>query len=64
MGHLLTFILVIPLIVPAIILGAGLVYTSDSVIDFIKFPIIFSLIAILITVPAGGFVYKQLYQYR
>lgn len=64
MGHILTFVIVIPLIIPAIILGAGLVYTTEPLIIAIKLPIIFSLIAILITVPASGFLYKELYSYR
>lgn len=63
-GHILTFVTVIPLIIPAIILGSGLVYGNDLVVNLIKLPIIFSLISILITVPAGGFLYKELYNYR
>lgn len=64
MGHIITFVIVIPLIVPAIILGAGLVYSTESMIGFIKLPIIFSLVSMLITVPASHFLYQELYRYR
>jgi heme exporter protein B len=63
-GHIITFVIVTPLIIPAIILGAGVVYTTEPLIIAVKLPIAFSLIAILITVPAGGFLYKQLYEDR
>jgi heme exporter protein B len=63
-GHILTFLVVIPLIIPAIILGAGVVYTTEPIISAIKLPIIFSLIAILITVPASNFLYHELYADR
>jgi ABC-type transport system involved in cytochrome c biogenesis permease component len=61
MGHVLTFVITIPLIIPAIILGAGIVYTHEPLNSVIQLPIIFSLISILITVPASGYLYKQVY---
>lgn len=64
MGHLLTFIVVIPLIIPAIILGAGTVYSAQPLFEILKLPILFSLISILVTVPAGAFLYQQLSAYR
>jgi|GEM_PF-4183281 len=61
MSYLINFTIVIPLIIPSIILGAGVVYTTESLIVAMKLPIIFSLFSILITVPASGFLYQQLY---
>ncbi len=63
-GHILTFVIVIPLIIPAIIFGAGMVYTSEPLILAVRLPIIFSLIAVLLTVPASIFLYKEIYTYR
>lgn len=63
MGHLLTFIITIPLIIPSIILGAGIIYIDGELLQVIKLPIIFSLFSILMTVPASNFLYKQLYHY-
>lgn len=63
MGHILTFVITIPLIIPSIIFGAGIVYVDTPIIDAIKLPLIFSLLSILMTVPASGFLYKELYHY-
>jgi heme exporter protein B len=63
-GHILTFLIVIPLIIPAIILGAGIVYTSAPLSVALKLPIIFSLISVLVTVPASHFLYLELYADR
>lgn len=61
LGHILTFAIVIPLIIPAIILGAGIVYATAPLMQTIKLPIIFSLMSVLMTVPASSFLYRELY---
>lgn len=63
-GYILTFIIVIPLIIPAVIFGCGILYGKQDIFSLIKLPLSFSMISVVISVIAGGYLYRQLLAYR
>ena len=63
-GVFLSFITIFPLLVPAIIFGASVQIAPNTDHQALILLLIFSLISILVTVPASSFLYRQLHIYR